>query len=329
MSRSDGIDDEIRAARDRIRRMDQLIRKRETLAGEIAGLRSSLPALERELAKEDKDVARLERGGVVAFLAAVRGGKEDRLARERAEAVAARRRVESRRAKLGWLAVDRGEATRELARLGDPRKELGELLARKERMPAESGDPRGRQLAGIAERLAELEADLREHGEARAAGVAAGQAVSVVLQHLGAARRASTWDVFGGGVFADVVERGHLLRADEAAWHAQRALDVFGRELAGIGVRAAPRLPGVDTRWFADTFFDNIVTDVLKHRRIAATADAVQQVAGWVAGMLARIDARLERRTRERDALIQRREELLSGDFRSGPDEGDDAGPES
>jgi hypothetical protein len=132
-----------------------------------------------------------------------------------------------------------------------------------------------------------------------------------VLLHLRAARRASTWDVLGGGGLVDMVKRGRLLRADEAAGHAQRALDVFARELADVGVQAAPQLPEVDTRWFADVFFDNIVTDALKHRRIAVTADAVQQVAEWVNRVVGRIEVRAEKLAREHEALTRRREELL------------------
>ncbi|GGO14534.1 hypothetical protein GCM10010116_29300 [Microbispora rosea subsp. aerata] len=307
------VDDEIRDARDRARRRDRLARQRATLLTQIEEVRGMLADLERQLAKEDHDVAKLEQGGFAAFLAGLTGNKEERLARERAEAAAARQRVTGQRTRLEWLTGDLRTTDQALAEIGDPRQELEVLLARKERMLVESGDPRGRELADIAAELANVSADLREHQEARQAGAAAGQAVGYVLRHLGDARGASTWDMFSsGGGFADMVEHGHLRQADEAAWHAQGALDRFSRELADIGVSAAPQLPKVDTRWFADVFFDNIITDAVKHRRIARTAEAVREVAAWVEAMVNQIAARCGELTRQRESLVRRREELLS-----------------
>ncbi|WP_182876693.1 hypothetical protein [Microbispora sp. H10670] len=306
------IDDEIRDARDRARRRDQLMRQRATLLTQIEEVRGVLADLERQLAKEDRDVAKLEQGGFAGFLAGLTGNKEERLARERAEAVAARQRVGGQRSRLEWLSGDLRTTDQSLAELGNPHHELEVLLARKERMLVESGDPRGRELSDVAARLANVAADLREHEEARQAGAAAGQAVGYVLRHLGGARGASTWDMFSGGGFADMVEHGHLRQADEAAWHAQGALDRFSRELADIGVAAAPQLPKVDTRWFADVFFDNIITDAIKHQRIARTGEAVREVAEWVGGMVDELSARCGHLAREQESLARRREELLS-----------------
>ncbi|WP_169950336.1 hypothetical protein [Microbispora sp. H11081] len=305
------VDDEIRDARERARRRDRLTRQRATLLTQIEDVRGVLADLERQLAKEDHDVAKLEQGGFAAFLAGLTGGKEERLARERAEAAAVRQRVTGQRTRLEWLTGDLRTTDQALAELGDPQHELEALLARKERMLVESGDPRGRELADIAARLADVSADLREHQEAQQAGTAAGQAVGYVLRHLGGARGASTWDMFSGGGFADMVEHGHLRQADEAAWHAQGALDRFSRELADIGVHAAPQLPKVDTRWFADVFFDNIVTDAIKHQRIARTGEAVREVAEWVAAMVGRLSARCGELTHQQESLARRREELL------------------
>ncbi|MEV4295578.1 hypothetical protein [Microbispora rosea] len=306
------IDDEIRDARDRARRRDQLTRQRATLLTQIEEVRGMLADLERQLAKEDRDVAKLEQGGFAALLAGLTGGKEERLARERAEAAAARQRVTGQRTRLEWLSGDLRTTDQALAEVGNPHQELEVLLARKERMLVESGDPRGRELADIAARLANVSADLREHQEAQQAGIAAGQAVGYVMRHLGSARGASTWDMFSsGGGFADMVEHGHLRQADEAAWHAQGALDRFSRELADIGVRAAPQLPKVDTRWFADVFFDNIITDAIKHQRIARTAEAVREVAEWVAAVVNQVSDRCGELTRQQESLARRREEVL------------------
>ncbi|GLX00119.1 hypothetical protein [Microtetraspora sp. NBRC 16547] len=308
MTSFDALDEEIRDARERTRRRERLSRQRVTLTGQIDEVRGLLAELERQLAKEDHDVVKLEQGG---FFASLFGTKEERLARERAEAEAVRQRVHGQRARLEWLTEDLRSTDTSLAEVGTAADELNALLARKERLLVDSDDPRGRELADIAAGLANVEADLREHGEARQAGMAAGRAVGQVLRFLDGARGASTWDVFGGGGIADFIEHGQLRDADQAAWQAQRALDAFSRELADVGVAASPRLPKVDTRWFADMFFDNVIFDMYKHQKIMRTGQEVQEVARWVHGVLNHLAARCDELARQRDALTGRRANLL------------------
>ncbi|ACZ84610.1 hypothetical protein [Streptosporangium roseum] len=309
----DSVDDDLRAARDRVRRLEQLTRQRQAVAVQLDEVGRLIGDLEAGLAKEERDVSRLEGGGFAAFLAGLAGSKEEKLARERAEAQALRQRLDGQRTRLGWLQADRAAVEDGLAEVAAAREEFAALLERKERSLVESADPRGRELAEIGRRLADTHADLREHEEAHLAGVAAGQAVGQVLRCLGGARGASTWDMLGGGGFADMVEHGHMRDADEAAWHAQRALDAFSRELADVGVHVNPQLPEVDTRWFADVFFDNIITDAIKHQRIARTGEAVTEVARWVSGTVDDLAARRGELARHRDSLAARREDVLTG----------------
>ncbi|MGW5158789.1 hypothetical protein ACWEPN_25210, partial [Nonomuraea wenchangensis] len=155
-------------------------------------------------------------------------------------------------------------------------------------------------------------AEVRECDEAHQAGRGALDALNVVLGFLGSARNASTFDMLGGGLLADAYEHSKLTSADQAAWHAQRALDVFSRELADTGVVAArPVMPKVDTRWFVDAFFDNIITDALKHRRIEKTRAGVAKLAQWVRDTGAYLETLRAELLAERARLLARREELL------------------
>ncbi|MEU1876561.1 hypothetical protein ABZ470_04555 [Streptosporangium sp. NPDC020072] len=310
----DGIDDDLRAARERVRRLERLTAQRQGLALQLDEVGRLLAELEERLAEEEKDVSRLEAGGFTAFLAGLAGSKEERLAKERAEAQAVRQRLDGQRGRLGWLETDMAAVESGLAEVGTAREEYAALLERKERMLVESGDPKGRELTDISRRLADTDAGLREHEEARQAGVGAVQAVGQVLHSLGSARGASRWDMLsGGGGFADMVENGHLRNADEAAWHAQRALDVFSRELADVGVHVNPQMPEVDTRWFADMFFDNIIVDAIKHQKISRTGEAVAEIAQWVQETVATLTTNHAELARQRELLIARREELLAG----------------
>ncbi|MFI6599915.1 hypothetical protein ACIBHX_27050 [Nonomuraea sp. NPDC050536] len=311
MDSFEDLDSDLLETRERVRRFDYLAGQRTAVGAQISEVTQLIGSLETQLAKEERDVTRLEKGfrGVLAGLV---GSKEEHLAQERAEAVAAAERLHGQRARVTSLQADLDGIERELASLAGAHDAYQRLLADKERRLVQLGDPRGRELLDLTRQLADAESDLREYGEAWQAGNVAGQALKQVLAFLGSAKGASTWDLLGGGVIADSVEHGRLQQADQAAWHAQRALDVFARELADVGWAANPRLPKVDTRWFVDTFFDNIITDALKHQRITKTRDEVAATAQWVAQSLQTLAAHRDQLTRHRHTLHQNRERLLT-----------------
>ncbi|MEU6798941.1 hypothetical protein ABZ907_45220 [Nonomuraea wenchangensis] len=305
------LDERLREAATRMHRAEHVRRLRETIAQQIADVRSALEDLESELAEEERDVARLE-GGLSAVLARVLGNREERLERERAEAAVARERVDGHRARLAHLEADAAAADAELTALAPAPGEYARLLAEKERQLIDGGDPRARELADLAAARDRSSADVRECDEAHQAGRGALDALNVVLGFLGSARNASTFDMLGGGLLADAYEHNKLTSADQAAWHAQRALDVFSRELADTGVAVArPVMPKVDTRWFVDAFFDNIITDALKHQRIEKTRAEVNKLAQWVRDTVAHLETRRTESLAECARLLARREELL------------------
>ncbi|WP_091089376.1 hypothetical protein [Nonomuraea wenchangensis] len=311
MTLSPELDEQLREASARMRRAEHVRRLRETTGRQIADVRGTLEDLEAKLAEEERDVARLE-GGLSAVLARLLGNREERLERERAEAVVARERVEGHRARLAQLEADAAAADAELAVLTPASREYARLLAEKEQQLIRSDDPRARELADLGAALDRSIADVRECDEAHQAGRGALDALGVVLGFLNSARNASTFDVLGGGLLVDAYEHDKLTSADQAAWHAQRALDVFSRELADTGVVAARRvMPKVDTRWFVDAFFDNIISDVLKHQRIEKTRDEVNKLARWVRDTGAYLETRRAELLAERSRLLTRREELL------------------
>ncbi|UBU09260.1 hypothetical protein [Nonomuraea gerenzanensis] len=305
-----GLDARLREAAARMHRAEHVRRLRDATAQQIQDVRHALVELEAELAKEERDVARLK-GGLSAVVARMLGNREERMERERAEAVVARERVDGHRARLAQLETDAAAAAAELADLGPASRDYARLLAEKEQQLIRSGGPGARELADLGAALDRLEAELRECEEARQAGQGAHEALGVVLRFLDSASGASTFDVLGGGLLADAFEHDRLTSADKAAWHAQRALDVFARELADTGIAAGPVMPKVDTRWFVDAFFDNIISDVLKHQRIQKTRTEVKELAQWVRETVAYLKARHAQLMTEHSRLLTRRRELL------------------
>jgi hypothetical protein len=277
--------------------------------GQLTDVERELAELRRVYAAEERDVDKLERRTLASIVAGALGTRDERLAKERAEADLARLRVEGQDARLRQLTADLAALDHEMGQLVDAPRQYDQALVDAEAALRAAGDPRTAPLTQVAVRIADIVVDLREYREAQRAGEAALAAVAAVLRPLGAAQGWSTADLFGAS-FADLVEHDKLGRAQNAAWHAQQALDRFAREMADIGADVRPRLPHVDTRWFADIFFDNIITDALKHRRIARTYEETVKIARWLQSCIAQLEQDRAGLSSELDRLRRERERL-------------------
>lgn len=312
------VDEAIRDAHARVRRHDQLRSQRRVVAEQLTAVEERVRAYEAGFTAERDDVERLERGGFARLIADLVGGRETKLQKERVEAEAAWQKLQGEQQRRDQIVADLAGMDSELAALGDARDRYDYAVGRKAEQLTASGDPRGTRLAEIHDLHRGADADLREYNEAHEAGTVTGHLLAQMEVHLGRAIRRSRADV-GGDVtnlspWADYYKHKHLGAADEVAWAAQRALDVFSRELADVGVMAEVTLPKVDTRWFADMFIDNIVIDWARHRRIQHTLEEVDDVAAWVRATLAWLKARVDELAAYCETLAAQRSELLAAE---------------
>ncbi|WP_020573554.1 hypothetical protein [Actinopolymorpha alba] len=310
------IDEAIRHSWERVRRLEYLTRRQSSLAEEVADLEVQLSGLRARLRDEERDVARLTGMSFAALLASLSGDKDDQLLRERVEAEAVRLRVKGHEGRLEQMRAQLKDVLAELGELRDARSAYESALARRPG-PAEAGSYASPDLADLGRRLASVEADLWEHGEARAAGANAIQslrAVSVTLR--GASGVASA--EMSGRTFAELVRHGQLGQADRAAWYAQQALADFSRQLADIGVETRFEMPPVDIRWFADMFFDDLITDATRHHRITRSASHIEEISRWAAGMVEHLSVRCGQLSQTVAHLRRQWEAVLHGEKSAG-----------
>ena len=179
-------------------------------------------------------------------------------------------------------------------------------LADKARQLQDAGGPTGERLRALEAREAALTGQLRELREAVEAGEAARVSAEGILSSLDSAEGWGTWDLLGGGLFADLAKHGHLDDAQQQVEELQVQLRRFHTELADVEIRADMQVQIDGFLRFADFFFDGIFADWAVMNRIH---DAQQQVEG-TRDQISRVLTRLE--TLEQDAgreLAEIREE--------------------
>ncbi|EMC96809.1 hypothetical protein BAUCODRAFT_90072 [Baudoinia panamericana UAMH 10762] len=129
--------------------------------------------------------------------------------------------------------------------------------------------------------------------------------LTMALRDMSDARGASTWDMWGGGTFADMMERDALSRAQNNLTQAMHHI--------GSAMRAQPaikplRAVNIDQGHFlSDVMFDNIFSDMAQHERIHQSEAQMQQAAEDFKAQLAEQVERL----RDADAQAKQASQTL------------------
>jgi hypothetical protein len=312
-----GMDGEIEtrlaAAAEAMREYEIVVRRRDELAARAEELTRQISALQAQYDDEQHDVERLEGLSLTRVWAGLRGSREDDVARERAEADAARYRLAEARARLEAVSREHSAAEARRAELADAPAAYAAALDAKETYLRQSRDARGGQLLVLAEERGQLQAQLREAGEAMAAAHQAAQALGAVRAKLGSASDWSTYDTFlGGGLIGSAMKHSRMDEAAEAAAYADRCLLTLRAELADVGELGvtAPQVTTDGLTRFVDIWFDNIFTDLAVRNRITQAQESVEHSDRMVAEVARRLADR-EAKDRSRLSAIETEREAL------------------
>ncbi|GAB3409251.1 hypothetical protein [Flindersiella endophytica] len=302
----------IQQARERLHRAEHLQRLQATHMQQRDTLRAEVAELERLVDKEKRDVERLQRTSLASIFSSIRGDKADRLTREQAQADDAFVRLEGHRTRLAQMELRMQAVQVELADLHGAAEDYQGALKAKEDSVQDAGGPMAAELTQIAGELGDLLAGRREHDEAVAAGTQAEHVAQAMLERLTDAKHTSTYDMFGGELFTDMIERGQLRDAERLGWELQQHLDQFSAELKDVGVVADPKVPEVHTGGFMDMWCDNVFSDWAQHDRINQSKQAVEQLCQWLRATTEHVRAQQLQIAGRCHELRARRERLLS-----------------
>ena len=312
---SDELEQRLTAGAHAVRERELAGRRAAELTARGEELSSELDRLREQYAVGQHEVERLEGRSLARVLASLAGSRDDKLARERAEAQAARYRVAQAVDRLEAVRRERDQAARRSAQLADAPAEYEAALAARERfLLAGPRDPRAGRLLALAAERGRLSAQIKEEGEAAAAAAAALEALDAVRQSLDSAAGWSTYDTwFGGGIVASSVKHTRMDEAADAAATADRQLAVLRSELADVteaGV-IAPLPVSAGTR-FADIWLDNFFTDLSVDSRIRQASDNVEATLRQVSDVRDRMAAAIGQAQDRLTAIEAERRSLLA-----------------
>jgi chromosome segregation ATPase len=273
-----------------------VLETRKSLAAE----RARLAQLGAVLKKEEADVRKLEGLSLTAMFHQFLGSKEDRLDKERQEVFSAKLRFDQCAHEVASLERDIADMEARLAALGDPEAEYARALERK---AARIEGAARADLVQLTEKAADINSDIKEIGEAVAAG---GEVIAGLDRVIASFKSAGNWgivDLIGGGIIITAVKHSKIDKAKAAIHEVQSRLGRFRRELADL--RTRPDVPlSVEIssfEKFADYLFDGLIFDWIVQSKINKSLDAAVEMRAKMASIVADLRRRLEDRRKDRD----------------------------
>ena len=268
--------------------------------------------LERTKLAEQADVDRLEGRSLAAFFYGVVGKMDEKLTQERAEAYAARVKYDAAARELASVEEDLERKEAELSRLEGCEARYEEALRRKREALKASGSPAAGEILRLEERISGLVSQEKEIQEAICAGQGALATTDRILQSLDSADGWATWDLFGGGLIADLAKHDHLDNAQAAVEQLQVQLRRFRTELVDVGDIQADLHVSIDGfLQFADIFFDGLFADWAvmdqinqSQQQVSSTRSQIAQVLSRLEQLLWSVQAEQSAAQTELDALV-------------------------
>lgn len=280
------LNEQLRQLQEKVARKSQLQARISGLRGQRSVLLDKVAELEKIALREEADVTRLEGRSLAAFFYNVVGKMDEKLDQERREAYAARVKYDAAARELKAVEDDLWNCTREMDSLALCEDHYRMCLEEKAAAIKASGSADGLEILRLETAIQMAECQLKELHEAVDAGQSALFMTKNVLSSLDSAEDWGTWDLFGGGLLADLAKHEELDNAQATIEKLQIQLRRFRTELTDVKVDANVQISVEGFARFADFFFDGLFADWAVMDRISQAQSQVRKTRGQIENVL-------------------------------------------
>ncbi len=289
--------------------------KRKSLQAQAADYSARVEELRALHQTEQADVDKLEGRSLAAYFYNVIGKRDEKLDKERAEAYAAKVKLDAAEKELAAIQAELAQNRTRLAELYGCDTAYAQQLATKREEIKASATPTAAEILQMEEEIAHLQKQQAEIDEALAAGRQASGIADSILDELNSADSWNTWDMFGGGgLITHIAKHDHLDGAQAMVESLQSALRNFKTELADIDIRADMQVNVDGFLRFADYFFDGLFADWAVAEQISASYSAVQETASKIERTVDRLESMQQAAARRIASLESQTETMLLQD---------------
>jgi len=240
----------------------------------------------------------------------VLGRLDAQLAQEKKEALAAKLKYDQAVREQADIHEQVTRLTIERNQYLDCEQTYNELYTQKRLGLLTSGAPEAQKVLVQTEQLNAANGRLKEVREAIQAGQRVLTSLDNASSSLGHAEGWGVYDLFGGGLIADVAKHSHIDDAQDSAEQAQSDLQRFKTELMDVQINTPIQMETGGFAKFADFFFDGLIADWFMQSRISDSQDSVTEVRSQVRTILDKL-SQLEADEIQQIAQLQKSLEAL------------------
>lgn len=260
---------------------------------------------------EQEDVERLEGRSLAAFFYGVIGKMDEKMDKERQEAYAASVKYDAAATELEAVEYEIQKNENELSQLQECEETYKQLLKEKADAIKSSSNEKATEVLRFEEKILHIENQKKEIGEAITAGKIALDIAKDIQSSLNSADGWATWDMFGGGLIADIAKHNHLDKAQSMVELLQMRLRKFKTELADVTIHTNIQVNFDGLTKFADFFFDGLFVDWTIANKISQSRAQIGQTITQIEEMLERLDEMLERAEQDKYKTQEELKELV------------------
>ena len=264
--------------------------KLDELYSQQQHLEEKLSLLKSKWQKEQNEADRLEKGSLFSFFYSLTGYLDEKLEKETREALEAKAVYDNAVFQLENVKRDISRYVQQQYDLKDIEQQYETAL--KEKLDSMKNDDYTIVLKQNG--IVQSQAVQKEINEAVIAGKTAMNKAYEVQKSLDSADSWAMFDVFGGGIVADMVKYSKLDDANSQIQQMQASLSKFKTELSDVNINADLTVQVSEFLRAADYLFDNIFTDAAVLNRISEARNRVNDTVRRIDEALLRLENMLK-----------------------------------
>jgi len=270
----------------RLRKIDSMLKE---LQDEQLSLEGKLYELKGIWDKENLDVEKLENNSLAGIFYSVLGSLEERVEKEKSEALAAKLKYEQAVHDLENVKLEISKLCSERTNYVDCEHRYDSLYAKKKDMLMKSDPEKAQRILDLTGQLNASKSALKEIREAISAGRNVISSLDNAIESLDKAEGWGMWDMLGGGLISDLAKHSNIDDAKYEVERTQELLRRFRTELADIKLNEDIHIETGGFAKFADFFFDGLIADWVMQSKIKNSNASVSQARSEVMSVMNRL----------------------------------------
>lgn len=308
------VDRRLMEVKEKMRVKQKLLAAHNDIEQKLYAEKSRLEELASSLQKEGKDVKKLEGLSLTGLFLGILGSKEEQLAKERQEYLAAKLRFDQCKDSILALEEQSSDINQKIAQLKDIDMQYEAVFKEKENFILNERSAVSQKFLRFSEEIADIQSNIRELKEAINAGDAVLEEINGVINSLRSAQSWGTWDLLGGGLISTAVKHSRINDARDSVHRVQQKLMIFSRELKDVNpyLKSGVAIDIGGFATFADYFFDGLIADWIVQSRIKNSMenavlqkDKANETLSVLKYSLGKSQQEMERLTKEKQVLIE------------------------